>query len=149
MGFYAALLLSALAWPARGSSAPARWLVVTLCAALAVAFPFAASAWPSAYARGFTSAAVYLPLDGAATLLWWRNRPRDPGPWRTAFTLISAGAFLFLATDTLALLHGLGIWRFTSGSPTDLLWTLPALAFALGVRAGRLADATPNGSDTI
>ena len=38
MGFYAALLLSALAWPARGSSAPARWLVVTLCAALPLCF---------------------------------------------------------------------------------------------------------------
>lgn len=149
MGFYAALLLSALAWPARGRASSARWLTVALCATLAVAFPFAASAWPSAYGSGLISGAVYLPLDAVATWLWWRNRPHDPGPWRTSFTLISAGAFLFLVTDMLALLHGLRLWRFTSGSPTDLLWTLPALAFALGVRAGRLADATPNGSDTI
>ena len=50
---------------------------------------------------------------------------------------LAVAAALFLVTDMGGMISMAGWYRLAPGQPWDLFWTLPALVYALSVRAGR------------
>lgn len=92
----------------------------------------------AAYHDGWASYATYITFDLALGLRYWQCGRTAIPAWRCVYTSLALASALVLVTDVLELLWFLWLLPVESGMVTDLIWTLPPLAFTLVVRAGRL-----------
>jgi hypothetical protein len=141
MAFYMGQLASAItATSRRIPPAGAVWRATVACGLAGLALQFVALRFPAAYATGVPSSAAYLLFDGVLVTAWWRARAGQPPRLARAFAGLAVAAGLFFATDVAGMTSMAGWHRVAPGHLTDLFWTLPALAYALSVRTGRLSE---------
>lgn len=143
--FYCCLLLAIDFRPHLGTTSPAadveRWLkpagaIVLAFAGLVYFVLVPVAVDPRAYYTWTPSMLLYVALDlfvlVRLAVLAWRSRSTR---WRTLYGGLAGAAGLMLATDVLEYLRWAGRIPLEDGRPTDLLWTLPLVAFALVARA--------------
>lgn len=112
-------------------------LVVVVCSSLAGL----ALVHESAYHDGWASYLTYITFDVILIVRYWQCRQGATPVWRRVYTGLALVFTLVGGVDVVDLLWFLWVLPFEPGLPTDLLWTLPPLAFTLVVRAGRLDTA--------
>ena len=151
LAYYLCLLLALDVRPHLATASPfadrERWLKSLGTALLAFAglgyfalIPAAVN--PQDYATWVPSYSLYLALDALLVTRLGVMTARAGSPrWRLLYGALGVSAALMLAVDALELLDRIGLARFDTGTPTDLLWTLPLVAFAWSARLrDRIAD---------
>jgi hypothetical protein len=137
-GYFACQLMSAARTASeRAIAAGASTMLAAGITAVAIWHqPFYESGWPSYL--------TYLGLDAALLIAFWRRRRGAvTTAWAVTYTAFAAAVALALVIDTLDLLWYVGVLPWDSGMRTDILWTLPPLAFILAARLGHQHLDTP------
>lgn len=146
--FYSCLLLAIDLRPHLSTTSRAadveRWLksagAILLAFAGLVYFVLVPVAWnPRAYLTWTPSLLLYVALDGFVLLRLTALALRSRSPrWRVLYGGLAMATLLMLGTDVLEYLRWAGILALEDGRPTDLVWTLPLVAFALVARLREL-----------
>lgn len=87
------------------------------------------TAWPSYL--------IYVALDAAMVIVFWRLRTTVSARWGMIFTGLALTSGLVLVTDVLDMFSYEEMLHLVSGMRTDILWTLPPLCYTLVARLGR------------
>jgi signal transduction histidine kinase len=144
LGFYLCLLLALEVRPHLATTSPIadreRWIksLGTTLLALASLGYFVlvpAALAPQDYASWVPSYYLYLAFDAfllarLAALAAGAGSAR----WRLLYGALAASTLLMLAVDALELADRLGVMRFESGAATDVIWTVPLVAYAWSAR---------------
>ncbi len=151
--FYICLLLALDVRPHLATSSrigdAERWLkslgAVLLTFAALVYFVLIPAAFnPSDYGTWVPSLSLYVALDTFVVIRLAALVARaGPGRWRLLYGALAISTALMLVVDVLEYLGWAGMLRFEDGRPTDLVWTVPIVAFAGAARLRHRAGAAP------
>lgn len=126
-----------------------RWLTslgaVLLATAAAVYFVLIPAAVnPREYGTWLPSLSLFLVLDAFVLIRLIAMAARaGSSRWRLLYGALGAASGLMLMVDLLEYLGLAGFYRVQDGRPTDLIWTLPLVAYALSARLPHHATTPP------
>lgn len=151
--FYLCLLLALDIRPHLATSSrlgdAERWLkslgaVLLTFAALVYFVLIPATFNPTDYGTWVPSLSLYVALDAFVVIKLAALVARaGPGRWRLLYGALAISTALMLVVDLLEYLGWAGVLRFVDGRPTDLIWTVPIVAFAGAARLRHHAGAAP------